>query len=445
MHWFVVELLPSTRFKGRARKALLVLLLWASAVFPACSGDTNEPRKPHPGLPVTVGIVQQKNVPVQLRANGRVEAYSTVSIKSLVAGEILKVHFQEGQDVKKDDPLFTIDPRPYQAAVEQAEANLGRDRAQVKQVEENLERDLAQVNEAEANLARDTAQADNAEKDARRYSYLLSRKDVAQEQYDQVRANADALAATVRASKAAIETTRATVKADKAALENAHAAVRASQAALDNAKIQLSYCFIRSPVDGRTGSLLVQQGNVVKANDTSLVLINQINPVYVSFSLPEKALPEVEKYRALQPLKVEAIIPGDENRREEGVLTFVDNAVDSTTGTIRLKGTFENKKNRLWPGQFVDAILTLTMQSAAVVVPSEAVQSGQRGLYAFVVKPDLTVEYRPVVVSLRTNGETTIAEGLKPGETVVTDGQLRLSPGAKVEIKNDPGRRGEHR
>jgi multidrug efflux system membrane fusion protein len=422
----------------------LIFLLWAGSIFPACSGDTKEPTKPNPALPVTVGIVQQKSVPVELRANGRVEAFSTVSIKSLVDGEILKVHFQEGHDVKKDDPLFTIDPRPYQAGVEQAEANLVRSRTQVNQAEAELEKDVDQVNQTEANLARDMAQADNAEKDARRFSYLLERKDISQQQYDQARANADALAATVRADKAAIETARATVQADKAALENAQAAVQASRAALDNAKILLSYCFIRSPMDGRTGSLLVQEGNVVKANDTSLVLINQINPIYVSFSLPEKVLPEVEKYRAGQRLKVEAIIPGDEKPPEDGVLTFVDNAVDATTGTIRLKGTFENRENRLWPGQFVEAILTLTMQSAAVVVPSEAVQSGQQGLYAFVVKPDLTVEYRPLVVSLRVNGETIIAEGLKPGERVVTDGQLRLSPGAKVEIKNDPGRREEH-
>jgi multidrug efflux system membrane fusion protein len=192
-------------------------------------------------------------------------------------------------------------------------------------------------------------------------------------------------------------------------------------------------------MDGRTGSLLVQRGNVVKENDIPLVVITQINPIYVAFSVPEKNLPEIKRFMAAKKLKVEAVIPGDEQHPEQGILTFVDNAVDATTGTIRLKGTFENRERRLWPGQFVNTILTLTVQQDAIVVPSRAVLTGQQGQYAFVVKPDLTVESRPLVVSRTIDGETVIAQGLKPGEEVATDGQIRLVPGAKVEVKNDPG------
>jgi membrane fusion protein, multidrug efflux system len=435
----IVEKKHSTRrFNGRARLASLFgMILWIVASLAACSGESKDAVKSDSRVPVTVATVLKKSVPVQLRAVGTAEAYSTVTIKTLVGGEISTVHFREGQDVKKGDLLFTIDPRPLQSALDQAEANLGRDMAQVKQAEANLVRDRAQVNQAEANMARDMAQAENADKDAQRFGYLLGKKDIAQEQYDQARANADALAATVRADKAAIENAQASMLADQAALENAQAAVRASQAAVDNARIQLSYCFIRSPMDGRTGSLLVQQGNVVKANDVSLVVIDQIKPIYVTFSVPERTLPEIKKYMALQELKVEAIIPGEEKKPEHGVLTFVDNSVDTTTGTIRLKGTFGNGETRLWPGQFVDAILTLTLEPDALVVPAEAVQTGQQGSLAFVVTPDLTVESRPVTVTRRTNGETLIGQGLQPGEKVVTQGQLRLFPGAKVEIKND--------
>jgi multidrug efflux system membrane fusion protein len=406
----------------------------------ACSAETKTGEKPRPGIPVHVGTVWQKDVPVQLRAIGSVEAYSTVTIKSMVGGQIYRVHFKDGQDVKKDDLLFTIDPRPFEAALKQAQANLGRDTAQISQVEANLAKDLAQVSQAEANLTKDLAQAEYARKDASRYKYLAEKGYVAQQQYDQVRTNAEALEATVLADQAAVENARATIQADKAALENAKAAVRASAAAVENARIQLGYCYIRSPMNGRTGSVLIQQGNVVKANDLPIVNINQINPIYVTFSVPEKNLPEIKKYKAARKLKVEAIVAGDEQHPEQGILTFVDNTVDATTGTIRLKATFENKERRLWPGQFVNAILTLTVQRDAVVVPSQAVQMGQQGQYAFVVKPDLTVESRSLVVSRMINGETVITQGLKPGEKVVTDGQLRLVPGAKVEVKSVPSK-----
>jgi multidrug efflux system membrane fusion protein len=386
-----------------------------------------------------VGEVTQKNVPVQLRAIGNVQAYSTVSVKSLIEGEIIRIHFKEGQDVRKGDLLFSIDPKPSEARVKQAEANLERDLAQVKQAEANLEKDLALLKQAEANLERDIAQAKNADLEAQRYQSLFERKVVAEQQYNQFRANAEALDATVRADKAAIDSANASVNASKDAVENARAAVLADRASLESAKIQLGYCSIYSPIDGRTGNLLLQQGNIVKANDTPyLVVINQINPIFVVFSVPEQNLPAIKKYMTIGNLTLEAIIPSDKNLPEQGVLSFVDNTVNTATGTIQLKGTFANADRRLWPGQFVDAVLTLTTEPNAIVVPSRAIQTGQQGQYVFVVKPDLTVELRPVVVQRTLNEETVVEQGLKPRETVVTDGQLQLVPGSKVDMKQRP-------
>ena len=412
----------------------LGLLVGILLLFAACSSGKTEQDLPK-AVPVVVGTVIQKGAPVQIRVIGNIQAYSTVTVKSIVGGEIVQVHFTEGQDVKKGDLLFTIDPRPLEAALKQAEANLARDIAQVGQVEADLAKNMALVKQAEANLERDMAQAENAKVEAKRYESLIEKQVVSRQQYDQFRTNAEALEATVRADKAAKESTEAAVRSSKAALENARAAVRANQAAVENAKVQLSYCSIRSPMDGRTGNLFVKRGNVVKANDIDLLTINQINPIYVAFSVPEQNLPEIKKYMAGRLLKVEALAPSDTGNAEQGVLTFIDNAVDKTTGTILLKGTFGNKERRLWPGQFVNVVLTLTTQPDAIIVSSQAVQTGQSGQYVFVIKPDLTAELRPVVVSRTLNNESIIEKGLQGGEKVVTDGQLQLVPGAKVEVK----------
>ena len=374
-------------------------------LFSSCSEGQKE--RPELAVPVEVAPVVQKTVPVQLRVIGNVQAFSTVSVKSRIAGQLMRVYFKEGQDVKNGDLLFMIDPRPFESALKQAEAN--------------LERDMAQVKQAEANLEKDIAQAKNAQVDAERYKLLFDKGVVARQQYDNFQTNAEALEATVRA--------------DRAAKVNAEAAVVADKAAVENAKLQLSYCSIRSPVDGRTGSLIVQEGNMIKDNDAIMVVINQITPIYVSFSVPEQYLAEIKKYMALGKLRVEAIIPNDEVRPEAGLISFIDNAVDIATGTIRLKGTFDNKGRRLWPGQFVSVVLTLTEVPHAIVVPSQAIQTGQQGQYVFVVKPDLTVESRPVVAGRTLNNDTVVERGLKADEEVVTDGQLRLSPGTRVEIK----------
>jgi multidrug efflux system membrane fusion protein len=348
----------------------------------ACSKKSGTPPRMEK-VPVTSATVIQKAVPVQLRAIGNVEAYSTISVKSQIEGVLIRVHFKEGQYVNKGDILFTIDPRPYEAALKQAEAN----------------------------LAKDNAQLENAQKEASRYEELAKKGYVAQEQYDQIRTNAAALEATVNADKALVE----------------------------NARLQLKYCFIYSPITGRTGNLIANQGNLIKANaDNPMVTINQIQPIYVTFSVSEQYLNEIKKYMAARKLNVEAFISKEDVMPEKGVLTFIDNTVDMATGTIKLKGTFANKGKRLWPGQFVNVLLTLTMQPDAIVVPSQALQAGQSGVYVFVIKSDLTVESRPVVVDRSLDGESVIEKGLQPGEKVVTDGQLRLVPGAKVEIKTSP-------
>jgi len=363
------------------RIAALALACLGLVSLTSCSPKNTESQAvtPNIAVPVAIASVVQKTVPVEIRAIGNVEAYSAVSAKPQMAGEVEQAYFKEGQDVKKGDLLFTLDSRPYQAALHQLEAN----------------------------LARDQAQLENARAQAERYTRLFQEGIVSKEQYDSFRTSADALAAAALADKAAIE----------------------------RAKIDLDYCSIRSPMDGRTGSLLVHPGNIVKANETILVVINQITPIYVSFSVPEQDLAEIKQRMAAGSLPVEALIPDGELHPVPGTLTFVDNAVDNTTGTIRLKGTYANTEGRLWPGQFVNVVLKLTSRPNAIVVPSQAVQTGQSGPYVFVIKPDLTAESRPVTAGSTVGGETVIEKGLQPGETVVTDGQLRLAPGTKVEVK----------
>ena len=331
-------------------------------------------------VPVTVATAVQKNVPVQIRAVGNVEPYSTVSIKSQVTGIINQAHFKEGQDVKKGQLLFTIDPRPLEAALKQAEAN----------------------------LARDAAQLNNWREQVKRYRELVDRQYVSKEQYDQIKTNADAAEAVVDADKAAV----------------------------DNAKVQLSYCYIYSPVNGRVGSLLVNEGNLVRVNDgTPLLVINQLVPINVTFSVPEQYLADIKQRMAAGTLGVDAIFPSDQARPERGVLAFVDNAVDRTTGTIKLKAEFKNADLRLWPGQYTNVALTLSTQNGAVVVPSDAIQVGPEGQQVFVVKEDKRVEVRPVTLGQSQEGESIITKGLAPGEVVVREGQFLLGPNSRVEIK----------
>jgi multidrug efflux system membrane fusion protein len=419
------------------RRVAAALVLAAAALSQAgCSDRAGGAQTPGPPPPVPVGAAtaERKVIPVQVTAVGTVQAYSTVGVKSQIAGQIVKVHFTEGREVKRGDLLFTIDPRPLEAALRQSEANRAKDVAQARQTEAALGQRQAEVTQALANLERDLAQMENARVQEARYRQLVDKDLIAREQYDQVRTNFVALQAVIQADRAAIENARAAARAAEAAVENARAAIKADEAMVEAARLQLAYTVIRAPMDGRTGNLLVQEGNVVKSGeDSPLVVIAQVHPIYVSFAVPEPHLPAIRAFGADGRLKVEARLDGGK-RIAVGTLTFINNTVDPATGTIQLKATFPNTDDLLWPGQFVDAVLTLTSEPA-VVVPVEAVQAGQQGPFVFVVKPDLTVESRRVRVGRRFPRELVIEEGLQAGDRVVTDGQLRLVPGARVEIR----------
>lgn len=421
--------------KKRNLLTLLALGLVCLLMLSACARDGNRKKPENPPVPVSVATALNKNIPVQIRVIGNVEAQNTVSVRSQVAGELMGIYFREGQIVRKGDLLFSIDPRLFDASLSQAKAARQKDLTAVQQASANLEQNLAQLNQTQAALKRDISQAKNAEVEEGRYASLLEKGFATQEQYDQYRTNAESLRQTVAASRAAVENTRAGIRASRAAVESARAAVGVSGAAVESARLNLEYCAIRSPMEGRTGSLVIQKGNIVKANDTvPLVVIHQIHPIYVNFSVPEQDLPRVKEHMARGKLEVEALPDGEVGPPERGILTFVDNEVDKDTGTILLKGTYANLNNRLWPGQFVNVVLTLAVQKNAVVVPSRAVQKGQKGSYVFVLKPDRTAEVREVVAGEDRNGETVVENGLQAGETVVTDGQLRLVPGVPVEL-----------
>jgi len=356
-------------------------------------------------VPVVTAAVQQRDVPVEVAAIGNVEAFETVSVRSQVTGVVNEVMFHEGDFVKKGDQLFTIDPRPYEAMLEQAKANLVRDEALLAQ--------------SQAQLARDKAQTDYLQQSSQRNAELAERgilsKDMLQQSQSQAAAN------------------MALVKADEAAVESARAQLGAQQAAVDNAAVQLAYTVIRSPINGRTGNLTMKPGNLATANTTELTTIAQVEPVFVTFAVPATRLPAIRSHETKDPLTVSALPQDENNNPASGILAFVDNAVDTTTDTIKLKAKFDNTDHRLWPGQFARVTLKVATLSNATVVSSEAVQTGQDGPFVFVVKPDSTVEQRPVTITQRVNDDVVIGQGLKPGDTIVTEGQLRLEPGSRIQ------------
>ncbi|MHC1729869.1 MAG: efflux RND transporter periplasmic adaptor subunit [Syntrophobacteraceae bacterium] len=372
-----------------AKYFLILLLCSCLFIIAGCSqnasgkGDRSAEK---PAVPVVTAVAVQKDVPVQIKAIGKVQAHSTVAIKAQISGELISVHFKEGQDVKKGDLLFTIDPRPFEAQLKQAEANLARNKAQLL----------------------------NAQKQVERYGSVVTKGYVSQEQYDIMKANASAL----------------------------EAAVRADEAAAESARLSLKYCYIKAPIEGCTGELKLHAGNIIKANDEEkpLVTINRISPVFVIFSVPEQNLPDIKKHMAAGRLEVLASVSGSQETFARGELTFLDNAVDFSTGTIQLKAEYPNKDRGLWPGQFSNVVLTLSQQIGAVVIPFEAVQTGQQGQYVFVLKPDSSVEYRIVTPGKVIGNETVVDKGIVPGETVVTDGHLRLANGSKVKVVENGNR-----
>jgi multidrug efflux system membrane fusion protein len=367
----------------------LSLLCLASVLATGCNRDAAVAAAPTgrgagagAAVPVVIATVVQKPMPLEIDVIGSVEAYSTVAVRSQITGQLTSVNFKEGDDVRAGQVLFELDRRPLESALAQAEAN----------------------------LTKDLALAANAKQQLQRYQDLAKDGLTTRDQLDTSTSTAASLDATVGADRAAVE----------------------------NAKVQLNYATITSPISGRTGRFIVHVGNLVLSTDaTPLVNINQVSPIYVSFGVPEARLPELKRYMALRPIRVDARAPTDTDPPSNGVIDFVDNAVDQTTGTIRVKGAFPNADRRLWPGQFVNVVVTLSVDPNAIVVPSAAVQTGDRGPYVFVIKPDKTADQRMVTVERINGAETIIQNGLKAGETVVTDGALRLVPGSRTTVKTD--------
>src|SRR6202051_4422680 len=341
--------------------------LLAALLLTGCNSPKAQSAPAMPPVPVSVAVAAQESLPVDIRAIGSVEPFDTVQVKSQIAGELMSVHFTEGGNVNQGDLLFEIDPRPYREAVRQAEARLSRDQAQLRQ--------------AEANLARDTAQSKFTEADAARNQELSKLGVVARSQSDQIRANSDALLESMRADRAAIESARAAIESDRSTV--------------DRAKLDLTYCEIRSPISGRAGNLLVHAGNYVKSNgDTTLVVINRLRPIFVTFGVPEEKLSAIRQGDKVRKLPVQVTPQDSAGKVAQGVLSVIDNTVDTATGTIKLKATFPNEAGLLWPGQFVNVSLRLDTLRNATTVPAEAVQPGARGLFVYVVKQDQTVESR---------------------------------------------------
>jgi multidrug efflux system membrane fusion protein len=387
---------------------LLALLCFAAWHFLGDKNNQAQTRQRAEVIPVEMAAASEKDVRIEIKSIGNVEALSTIAVRSQVEGTLQKVYFQPGSEVKKGDILFTIDPRPLQSAFNQAQANL-------------LKATIA-VRQGQDIVVKDQATGRNLRTIAKRDATLVEQGVISREEYDNAESAADAGDATVRA--------------DQSSVSDLQAAVKAEQANVENAKVQLSYANIRAPISGKTGNLAVTAGNLVRANDTTaMVTITEVEPIYVTFSVPEQDLIRIKKNSGSSNFTTTAVIPGDENNASQGKLSLVDNTVDVTTGTIRLKATFENNDRRLYPGQFVNVVLRLGIQHAAIVVPSQAVQIGQDRTFVYVVKPDMTAELRTVKSGETSDDSTVIEQGVKAGEQVITDGQLRVIPGAKVQAK----------
>ncbi|HET8948368.1 MAG TPA: efflux RND transporter periplasmic adaptor subunit [Candidatus Polarisedimenticolia bacterium] len=363
---------------GRAVGVLAAAVLLAATACSRARGSAPPP--PPPAVPVSAAVAETRDVPVELHVIGAVEAFSTVEVRAQVGGVLEKVHFKEGDEVHPGDPLFSLDARPYQAALERARAAVARDRAQLE----------------------------TANRDLDRYADLVKTGYVAQADYDKVRTTAASLEATLRSDEAAI----------------------------DSARVSLEYCSIRSPIEGRTGQLNIHAGNLVEENgDTPLVVINQVRPIKVAFAAPEENFTAIRAGQAQAPLVVAVRPTGAAANPIEGKLTFIDNAVDAATGTLRLKATFANDDRALWPGAFADVSLRVATRANAVLVPSRAIQTGQKGTFVFVLGAEDKVAARTVATGPVVGDDTVIERGVAAGDKVITDGQLRLVDGTRVTVR----------
>lgn len=431
---------PSTFSRKRLFFVLLLLLLLPLSIWLMNGkGDDKEGKKKEkPPVPVVVSEVRKQTVPLQLEAIGNTTPLTSVNVKPQIEGQITRINFKEGQFVKAGELLFVIDPRPLNEALSQANAVVSKDQAQISMAQSIMARDKAQVELAQANMQRDIAQLEFAKAEEQRYSTLYKQEYISLEQYEQMMSNRKTTEQTVKAAQASINNAKAVVQSDLASIETARANLRADQALAENARLKLEYAFIRAPLSGRTGGFLVHIGDSVKVNETNLVSIEQISPIYVAFALPEHQLAEVMSYQKSSSLKVEALTQGgvrkEKQQRVQGKLTFVDNTVNPTTGTIQLKAEFPNIDHELWPGQFVNVVITLAHLADVMVVPSQAIQSGQQGTFVFIENGGI-VEYRPVTTGRAVAGLTIIEQGVTPGEHVVIDGQLKLEPKSKVAVK----------
>ena len=420
-----VEKRAMRHYQGPGSRLRSVLyLIGGLALFTGCvnKGQQNFERPP---APVTVAVAIAQDVPTYLDAIGKTVAREVVSIQPQVSGRITRIHFTDGANVRKGDMLFTIDTRPFEANVRQAEANVSRDNALKKQ--------------AEANLAKDVAQAKWGEVEVKRYGILVQGGVVPREQYEQLRVNADSL--------------NATVDADRAAVHSADEAIKVDKAAVDSAKVQLSYCYIRSPIDGRAGQRLVDVGNVVNpggssgssasggssssgasGNGNSLLVIERLDPIYADFTISQDKLADVQEQMRAGKLKTEVRLPDTPENSVTGQLTFLNNAVENATGTVNLRATIPNEGHRFWPGRFVNIRLVLNTIHGAVLVSANAPQMSGKGSYVYVVKQDSTVEQREVSLGQRQGDLIVVEKGVEAGERVVTNGQLGVTPGGKVRI-----------
>lgn len=425
---------PNNRLVSIFFVVLLIIVVAAFAYF--TSEHEKKPPEVKRAAVVRVASVEKANVPRVLRALGHVEPMSTVAVRSRVDGELVDVLFSEGDRVKTGQRLFTIDPRPFDEAIRQLAAKVAQAKADVSKCRSLIAKDRSELTRLAANRERDMAEEANARRDHARYQELVKEGAVSVEQENRYATNVASLSATVKADTAAMENEKSVIQSDQAQLEAAQAALKAAESDFQNAQLQRSYCSITAPMDGKTGALLVHRGQMVKAGDTSsLVVINKVKPVYVSFSVPEQDLPRIHELQKQHPLQVGVEGLPEHVGNVTGTLTFIDNSVQRNTGTILMKATFANENEVLWPGTYVKAVLNLDTIYDATVVPTQAVQVGQQGQYVYVVGPDNKANLVTVKIKY-SDGTTSVIEGnLKPGEQIVVDGHMQLMPGAPVEIQ----------